>query len=598
LYDDKKKKKSRSVGVGAFLLPLLLSWFVVVCAWRLLTWVLHRVAVLVAIVIYGPLFLLASSLTDFGRRARGRLLPHFRAQFPKWLCTLPGGPSWTKLWTEAALDEPPPEKTPKPAFVVASSSHTERKQSTTPKQQKITTATTITLDHDEEEEDQEDQEEENDETLVGGILEDDFASDEDDDVAAIGRQEDDHDAAQEAKGEEDLFSEASASPPKPKPKKRPWSTMRTRRRLSPSFMHPWSQSGASSMAGEDYAFSGSWSSHTFRRRKTHSNVAADVLTRHLGLPKIFREDPLNWLEVCFLCCVWLALILISLGRMPNEVSSSLRNLLAFACMLMWLRLLAFLRAIEGFAPFVTLVTKTIFYDLRAFIVVLGIFFTGLLHAAYMNEAFKPASAYGLPSNKHISYPYLDVEEVAFYLYQFSLIGEELREGRPYERTMDRLYLSIAIFIMVVIMLSVLIASVSESYENSMARSNEIFWRTRFELLVSTSALWGDFAKLKEASPQSIHDTLHRQFRHDVGSVGEAVYDEGKSHRAQLARILTAVQDDSDLKHELHDLKKQNLHLQQQLDDIKLLLAASRPPSHHRPPRLRHPHDPSSPPREI
>lgn len=250
-------------------------------------------------------------------------------------------------------------------------------------------------------------------------------------------------------------------------------------------------------------------------------------------PRVWYTEALSYFEVIYLVAAWIA---VAAALFRNQVwlrkSRRVEALLNLGIIMMWLRLLHFLRRFKYFAAFVHLVTNKIAGDLRSFLAVLAIFFAAFTHALYLAVSFSDGLVGYEEGDPRI---FSDIFDTMYTLYVFCFTGEV--DSDNITGVVNRLYLSAILFVMVVVMLNVLIAIVAESYEDAMTRGAEIFWRSRFEQVAETIALWGPRASLYPMSRAAVADMLDRHLSVDDIPIGE-----GASQRHQLARIIELLRD--------------------------------------------------------
>lgn len=245
--------------------------------------------------------------------------------------------------------------------------------------------------------------------------------------------------------------------------------------------------------------------------------------RVILFPRSWRSDPLNWVEGIYIAICWLWLMM-SLRYVAYRTYRHRRpgfyepqaDIINAGTLLMWVRMLGFLKEYRNLAPFVILLTKTVFHDLKVFFVILGILFFGFTHTLYnsavLNKDFYQNHSYR-DGNSGIAQLGIIMEAV----YTYILTGEG-NDGDGL-RTPDRIYVIAITFMMLVVVLNVLIALVIESYEDAMQRASQLFWYSRFEMVAKTIALHGDHlakgdvpretieAILNDELADACHDTL-------------------------------------------------------------------------------------------
>ena len=157
----------------------------------------------------------------------------------------------------------------------------------------------------------------------------------------------------------------------------------------------------------------------------------------------------------------------------NGPSNDYNHISAIAALLMWLKFLSLIKALNKEIATFILLLSTIFKDLWSFMFVLGCVMLMFGHAFFLmlggskdNESFETGSV------------------TIMTLYGMVLGNYE------YDDFTDRFTLCLSIFYMllvVIVMTNVLIAIVSDSYDSAMVRSSELFWRARLELVAEVSS---------------------------------------------------------------------------------------------------------------
>jgi len=199
----------------------------------------------------------------------------------------------------------------------------------------------------------------------------------------------------------------------------------------------------------------------------------------LGLWKNWFQDPWNWVDV-LASGGSLALIVLFLQVGPVEVFD---NFASVVSIFVWIKLLGFLKAFSLKVSTFVLMMKTIFMDLRSFMAVLVVIMATFGHAFYL-----VLSNGNNHDNSESDIAFSSIENTAGTLYTF-LLGTFETDAYP-------TYFSYALFlaysfIVVIILLNVLIAIVGDSYDGVLVKSEELFWRSRLELVaeISTTFEW-------------------------------------------------------------------------------------------------------------
>lgn len=245
----------------------------------------------------------------------------------------------------------------------------------------------------------------------------------------------------------------------------------------------------------------------FRIFRIHSNEMAGMedddqhpgsLSRTvLGLPRAWRCDLWHWVDlsaslVLFGVSAWALAIWSRSGHPPSlhEVgavsddfpedrrhSPPFSNFVAFGTLILWIKILAFLKGIGlKYAAFVQMLVKIV-QDLKQFVVVLAVIFLAFTQVFYIRLGPIPSRDLlddGAPS------PFRTFPRTLQAMYLLAFMGDF--EPDTYPRTVDKCLLFVFIFVVIIVMLNVLIAIVCDSYNYAMATSVQLFWRSRLEVM--------------------------------------------------------------------------------------------------------------------
>lgn len=184
------------------------------------------------------------------------------------------------------------------------------------------------------------------------------------------------------------------------------------------------------------------------------------------LPKTWRRDPLNWIELVFLLVAWfwfIGTIRFNLrrerpGHQLPSFNTHYADLINFGYLAMWFRVLGFLRNYRRFACFVTLLTKLVYLDLRTFFVVLFIVWAAFSHTIYMSAVLNKRAYNDFRRDRddsRVTYHPRSVTAVlnTVYLYVFTAEGD----SESLHRSIDKTYVAIITFVMIIIVLNVRVA---------------------------------------------------------------------------------------------------------------------------------------------
>lgn len=267
----------------------------------------------------------------------------------------------------------------------------------------------------------------------------------------------------------------------------------------------------------------------------HTHVG-DLLTE-IGIPKVWRDDTLNWCEVLFLTIVWATLVYTGVERGTNERRPAYFGWLNTGILLMWLRLLSFLTGFRQYAPFVILLTRVLYKDLKAFSTVLLILIAAFAHSLYVGLGSRDRD-YFEDLDDDEERPFRSPGQALYTVYLIMFLGEINVDHFP--RDIHRLVLGLLVFVMVIVMLNALIAVVTASYEDAMKRSTQLFWRSRFEFVVKTFALWGPLLDMQNEI--ELRKAVTKAFGDELSNRSECpgLLDDHRSDSQVLRRVLDIV----------------------------------------------------------
>jgi hypothetical protein len=167
--------------------------------------------------------------------------------------------------------------------------------------------------------------------------------------------------------------------------------------------------------------------------------------KHQGIAHL--ADPLNWLDLGATCTVLYVVWQWLEGREHME----LRGLFAFASCLVYLRVMTYLRPMPGYGSFIGLILQ-VMADMVPFLVILLIVIVAFAQSFFHLGAF-PATAGG-PRQ---------FTDALFGAYTM-MLGELYLEDPELEEWKGKVLVSVFIVFVLVVMLNLLIAIISDTYE--------------------------------------------------------------------------------------------------------------------------------------
>ena len=205
----------------------------------------------------------------------------------------------------------------------------------------------------------------------------------------------------------------------------------------------------------------------------------DPLT-FLGLPRAWRGDYWNWLDVATLGSAWAAF---ARAAMPGTNLST--DHAAATAMLLWLLLFGFLKNLnQSLATFV-LMFERIVRDLRVFMVFFLMIMLMFGSAFYLYLGQHEAEEFGFHDDGAPN-SFESARMTIFSLLLLAFVGDYDLDNYP--RQADRGYLVLFLVVVVIVQLNILIAIVSDSYDAAMAKSEALYYRAKLELVTETAAL--------------------------------------------------------------------------------------------------------------
>ena len=171
-------------------------------------------------------------------------------------------------------------------------------------------------------------------------------------------------------------------------------------------------------------------------------------------------------------------------------SDTFKKITAIVSILVWFKVLGFLKSFsQPIATFVLMINQVIL-DLRSFLVVLLVVILMFGHAFYVllsdNDPDNPFKSFGLRVNETegetLSTLYLTL------LGDFDMDAYKMKND-PNDPFASWLFFLFS-FIVMIILLNVLIAIVSDSYDMVLVNSSELFWRSRLELVAEITTTFG------------------------------------------------------------------------------------------------------------
>ena len=204
----------------------------------------------------------------------------------------------------------------------------------------------------------------------------------------------------------------------------------------------------------------------------------------LGQGGNWLKDPFNFLDVAAsLGTILLLVNYFNIG--PGDAYNHQASAVSLCC---WMKTLGLVKAVnQSLATFVLMITSVI-NDIRAFMIVLVAVMFMFGHAFYLELAqLKNEEGGGLDfhdggdPNPFGTMPMTIMSTYTMLLGDFDLDA--------YPSLYTKLLFVVFMFIVVIILLNILIAIVSDSYDNAMVKSTELFWKSRLELVAEIKTVF-------------------------------------------------------------------------------------------------------------
>jgi len=149
-----------------------------------------------------------------------------------------------------------------------------------------------------------------------------------------------------------------------------------------------------------------------------------------GLPKLWRIDALNWVELLFFIgCVWVAFIttitrLIRSSGTPSYAADGdgYNSIVNFGILLMWLRFLDYLKNWEPTAHLVIVLTRLMYEDLLPYFAVLAILIIAFSHTLHVSLEYKDKGYFGEDIEEQ---PFSTPLRSVFSIYRFTRVSSVL-----------------------------------------------------------------------------------------------------------------------------------------------------------------------------
>mmetsp|Transcript_67110 Transcript_67110/g.184842 ORF Transcript_67110/g.184842 Transcript_67110/m.184842 type:complete len:438 (+) Transcript_67110:3268-4581(+) len=239
-------------------------------------------------------------------------------------------------------------------------------------------------------------------------------------------------------------------------------------------------------------------------------ILHDPLT-FVYLPKSWRTGVASWIDLGSFGCMWYACV--ASVRAEQGYRGELKGdelymrVVVWGVFLLWLKLISYLKGTSlKFATFILMLSH-IGSDCREFAFVMACFISMFAHLFFLRAAHVGSVSLG---------------EVYQGLYDLAFLGDAGDHADIFSS--DQLLLDIFVFVIIVVLLNILIAIVSDSYDEAMARSRNLFWFARLKIVTRCNVTYGDLSWVfpNPNGPAILEENL----------IGEATKEKSKLGRTQ------------------------------------------------------------------
>ena len=237
----------------------------------------------------------------------------------------------------------------------------------------------------------------------------------------------------------------------------------------------------------------------------------------------------------------------------TPLEAFLEHLVLAGVLLLWAKLLGFLRVThERFAAFSYMLVRVV-ADLELFLFVLFGVFIAFTQIFYLRLRRWNVDGFDYDDHQENSNAYNTFRSSMQAIYLLGVIGEINEDNYP--RHGDLIYLDLCIFIVAVVLMNIVIAIITTSYENAMASSEQRFWRHRLTsvataqhdesqksncILRLASCFQNCFLSASKKRKHRDLEYLKRQLKIQLEFMGDADDTETSLSSRRLRRVATMV----------------------------------------------------------
>jgi len=244
----------------------------------------------------------------------------------------------------------------------------------------------------------------------------------------------------------------------------------------------------------------------------------------LWFPQVPAEDINNYLDASLLLTGWVFFVLSFLGDFVRIKEYYLVDLLT---MQIARKILAYLRSVNIRFATTIMMLGSVLFDMIEFLVVMAVIMATFGYIFYTRLSPIPLEEFGFHDDR--THPWNTASRIWHTLFLLAFVGD--LEDDAFPDTGDKYVLNLFLFIVVIVMLNVLIAIVSDAYDSAVMAAQKLYCRTQWSAVVEISNTYRSlaFPRFFQHSAQQIADT----FEYALESTREHVHQGRSSEMVQL-----------------------------------------------------------------
>lgn len=259
---------------------------------------------------------------------------------------------------------------------------------------------------------------------------------------------------------------------------------------------------------------------------------------YVGVPRAWRSSIWNCVDATCISIIWMVIVFNAnvwrrtgrplkftdyhdddKGREYRNQHALYVNLAVVGTLFGWIKILGFLQALDfKFAVFVDMLVK-VCVNLKQFMVVMGVIFIGFAQGFYLRLGRRRAEGFHRGDDESKVSSFRTFQRSLRTLYLLAVTGDLNQDDFP--RNADRYFLYIFAFVVIIVMLNVAIAIVSDTYDDAMANAVELFYSARMQFCTETIAYASLFPPDEERVLDYLQTHLCSSFE-DSDSVGRII----------------------------------------------------------------------------